>query len=230
MTKARAAVSWSGGKDCALALHRARARFDIVGLLTVFTADGSRTRSHGLRPEVIRAQAEALDLPLLTTDAAWSSYEARFERLLNGAKHDWHIDHVIFGDVFPDAHKRWTEGICGRAGLAAFEPLWGESTAALSEEFIAGGGRAKIVAAREDRLGEAWLGREIDHETLDALRGLGVDPGGENGEFHTVVTHFPDGGEIALHKLGTRAHGGCRLLDLTLAHPSERSSLPSAES
>ncbi len=219
MTKPRAAVSWSGGKDCALALHRACERFEIAGLLTVFTDDGSRTRSHGLRPEVIAAQARALGLPLLSVTAAWSNYESQFEDLLRRAA-AWRITHVIFGDVFPDSHRQWAESLCSRAGLAAVEPLWAESTAALAAEFIETGGRAIIVAAREDLLGAEWLGRELDMGALDALRELDLDPGGENGEFHTVVTRFPGANvNVPFVVIGTLSHGGCRLLDLAVDYP-----------
>ncbi len=218
MTKPRAIVSWSGGKDCALALHRVRAQLEVAALLTVFTADGSRTRSHGLRPEVIEAQAAALRLPLLKANADWSGYEARFEGALRHAK-DQGITHAVFGDVFPDAHKRWAEAVASRAGLGAVEPLWGESTLGLATEFIRRGGSAMIVTVRDGTLnGDDWLGRELTLEHLDKLCDLGLDPGGENGEFHTVATRFPDGvDELRLEKGPELSHAGCRLLDLTVA-------------
>lgn len=216
-TQPRAAVSWSGGKDSALALHRASERFDIAGLITVMIEDGSRSRSHGLRRSVLEAQAKALDLPLLTVNADWQNYEAQFDKLLRRARR-WDISHAIFGDVFPDAHKAWAENVSRRAGLEAVEPLWGEPTQALAEAFLASGGRARITTVREDRLdGKVWLGRELDRDALRELRDRGVDPGGENGEFHTVVTRFPNGEAISLNRLDTLSHAGCGLCDFTVA-------------
>lgn len=214
MPKPRAVVSWSGGKDCCLALHRARDEFDIVGLVTVLTEDGSRSRSHGLRPEVLQCQADALGLPLLTTNATWKDYEQQFKTLLARAK-NWGISHVIFGDVFPDSHKQWAESVCGSVGLTAVEPLWSESTYSLAREFIGIGGRATVITVREGQLGPEWLGRPLTVDALDQFRLSQIDPAGENGEFHTLVTWFPGfTSEIVLQKTAILEHGGCFLLDL----------------
>lgn len=213
-SKPRAAVSWSGGKDCCLALHRARESYDIVGLVAMLTEDGSRTRSHGLRPAILRAQAEALGLPLLTANASWTNYEQTFVTLLESARR-WNISHAVFGDVFPDTHRQWAEKVCHAAGLTAVEPLWGEPTATLAAEFIARGGRAMIVTVNAASLGREWLGRTLTLKSLDRLRALGVDPGGENGEFHTVVTGFPGfAHDISLRAQATLEHDGCYLLEL----------------
>lgn len=217
MSLPRAVVSWSGGKDCSLALYRARERFDVVGLVTMFTRDGGCTRSHGLRPEVVEAQAQVLGLPLICENADWNDYESRFEAALRRAR-QLDITHAIFGDIFPATHHQWAEAVSERAGLIAVEPLWSEDTARLAEEFIASGGVAKIVTVRESCLdGGSWLGRELDRAALDELRSLGLDPGGENGEYHTVVTRFAGReGVIALQPGKILEHGGCQLLDMTL--------------
>lgn len=182
----------------------------------MLTEDGLRSRSHGLRPAVLERQAEALGLPLLTACASWADYEARFAQLLADASR-WDISHVIFGDVFPSAHKQWAENISRNAGLVAVEPLWDESTYALAAEFIDAGGRAIIVAASEDRLDRCWLGRQLTREALDRFRESGIDPGGENGEFHTLVTAFPQSDStIPLVTIDSLSHGGCYLLDVDL--------------
>lgn len=135
----RALVSWSGGKDCCLAAHRARQEYELAGLVSMLTEDGSRSRSHGLPPELLQAQASSLQLPLFTAKAAWDTYEVEFAGLLARASASASATHVIFGDVFPDPHKQWAEGVCGGAGLTAIEPLWAEPTHALVYEFIACG-------------------------------------------------------------------------------------------
>jgi diphthine-ammonia ligase len=214
MSKPRAAVSWSGGKDCCLAFSRSRAAFEIAGLITMFTEDGSRSRSHGLRPEVLKAQAEALGLPLLTARASWSVYEAEFQRLLARAR-AWNITHVIFGDIYPDAHKEWAERVCKHEHLIALEPLWAEPTEALVGEFISEGGKATIVAVCRSELDSNWLGQPIDPERIKKLQALGVDPCGERGEFHTLVTFFPGfQSELRFQEIGRLEHGGCFMLDL----------------
>lgn len=214
--KPRAIVSWSGGKDCCLALHRARERFEIVGLIAVLTGDGSRNRSHGLRSEILRRQAEELGLPLLTARATWQDYDKEFKALLAKAG-ELNMSHVIFGDVFPAAHKQWAETISRAAGLQAVEPLWDESTYALAAEFIRSGGEAVIVAVCEDKLEVDWLGKILTVEMLNQLCRLGLDPGGENGEFHTVVRACPDfRSRIALTAGDTLSHGGYSLLDLVV--------------
>lgn len=190
MAKPRAAISWSGGKDSCLAFHRARREFDITVALTVFAEDGRRSRSHGLRPEVIRAQTEAAGLALLIARATWEDYEQEFKQLLGEARVQG-ITHIVFGDIFLEQARLWAERLCCESNLIAVEPLWGEPTAALLREFLDMGGEARIVSCNASRMDEHWLGRAFDLELLSELEGAGVDPCGENGEFHTLVTHAP---------------------------------------
>jgi diphthine-ammonia ligase len=211
----RALVSWSGGKDCCLALWRARRDYDLVGLVCMMTKDGTRSRSHGIRPDVLRSQAEALDLPLLTAGADWHNYEAQFAQLLRVSSREFRATHVIFGDVFPESHRHWAERMCAGCDLVAVEPLWGEDTGSLVREFIAQEGRALIVTIRDGVLGDSWLGRSIDHRAVEELVALGVDPCGERGEYHSLVTHFPGfRHSLDVKPIGIARHGGCSLLDL----------------
>ena len=99
MSKPKAAVSWSGGKDSYLALHRAARVFDVQALLTMFTEDGRRSRSHGLRPEVLARQASLLNLRLVSGRGSWTTYEAEFKRVLRELASDG-FSHVICGDIF----------------------------------------------------------------------------------------------------------------------------------
>jgi diphthine-ammonia ligase len=214
----RALVSWSGGKDCCLASHRAKDTCEAVGLITMLTEDGARSRSHGLRPEVLRAQASALGLPLLTANAAWDLYESEFVGLLGAASRQFRATHVVFGDVFPEAHKQWAERVCHACQLTAVEPLWAETTKSLVREFLSLRGEAAIVTTRNNALDLSWLGRRLDETAIEELVALGVDPCGENGEFHTFVTHFPGfDHKLELERLAIAQHGGCSMLDFTLS-------------
>ncbi len=217
MSKQRAAVSWSGGKDSCLAFHRARQRFEVDALITMFTENGTRSRSHGLRPEILQRQAELLGLDSISGRGSWQTYEARFKRILqqlSGQKYT----HVVFGDILLEEHKQWVERVCGEIGLQALEPLCGESTAKLVQEFLSLGGQAQIVATKASLLDESWLGRQLNPELLSSFQQLGIDPCGEYGEFHTLVTDFPGfRGPLQTHETGRLLHDGYWMLDLALA-------------
>lgn len=188
MSKPRAAISWSGGKDCCLALIRTWNDYDFVTMLTMFDEAGERSRSHGLQPAVIAAQAERLNLKRLSSRCSWDTYTDQYIKMLGEAA-SLGITHVIFGDIVGDKHREWNEGVCAQHGLTAVMPIWGEPTALLAREFVAGGGEAQLVTVRPPVLDESWLGVTLTEPILQELERLGVDPCGENGEYHTVVTH-----------------------------------------
>jgi uncharacterized protein (TIGR00290 family) len=148
--KPRAAVSWSGGKDSYLALHRSVTHFDIVAAITMFNDDGTRSRSHGLRPEVVELQA---------------SYEEAYCGALREAR-ALGVTHVIFGDIMYASNREFPERVCAAEGLTAIEPLWGELTASLFREFVSTGATARIVTVRDGVLDRTWLGRTL---TMDML-------------------------------------------------------------
>ena len=151
-------MSWSGGKDSCAALHRARADFDVTTMVTMVDEEAGRSRSHGLRPEVLDAQADRLGLRRIVGRCSWSSYNDAFSRALESLAADG-ITHVVFGDILFDEHRRWAERMCEPHGLTAVEPLWGLSTATLLDEWIASGADALIVTARAAFLDPSWLGR-----------------------------------------------------------------------
>jgi diphthine-ammonia ligase len=219
LVKPRAAISWSGGKDCCTALLRTHRAYDVVAMVTMFAEDGARSRSHGLRPEVIAAHAERLGIRNLTGHCSWSSYTDEYIRLLGDAS-AMGITHIIFGDIIGDAHRAWDERVCAAHGLTAVLPLWGESTRALVEEFIASGSAAVIVTARAAHLDASWLGRSITLDCVRELEALGIDPCGEFGEYHTVVTGTPLFSAPLELSLGVREmHSECWALDVTLSAP-----------
>lgn len=216
-------VSWSGGKDSTLVLHRllqaggstgppeasgSMPEIEVVGLLTIFSPETGTSRSHGLSRGLLEAQAELWGLPLHVAEASWEDYEAVFKERVRGLV-DKGVEAVAFGDIYLDDHKRWVERVCGEVGADALEPLWGEDTAALAGEVLRLGYRARICTLRADRLSGDWLGRPFDGGFLEAVAARGVDPCGEHGEFHTVVLEGP-GMDGRLFVDGARAVRGER--------------------
>lgn len=185
-----ALISWSGGKDSCLALWRARnAGMAVPLLITAMDEDGRKSRSHGVPPELLEAQAASLGARLQRYHASWASYEAQFIATLRAAKAEG-MEHAIFGDIDLQPHRDWEEKVCAVAGLAAHLPLWGEARRALVDEFLAAGFKAIVVCINGQHLPPSFCGREFDAAFLADLP-PGVDACGENGEFHTFVYDGP---------------------------------------
>ena len=156
----------------------------------MFDEAAERSRSHGLRPEVLAAQAGRLGLRRVTGRCTWQTYDTAFSGALAQMKADG-VTHIIFGDILFDEHRAWAEARCTAHGLTAVEPLFGTPTVTLFNEWTASGADAIIVTARAECLDESWLGRPLRRDMLDEFARLGVDPCGERGEYHTVVTNSP---------------------------------------
>lgn len=185
------AVSWSGGKDSCLALHRARAGGGRPErLLTMLDESGERSRSHGLPPEVLEAQTRALGLEMRFGCASWATYGREFARLL-AACAAVNVGEVVFGDIDLQEHRDWEERMCAAAGLRARLPLWGEPRRTLLEEWWRLGFSAIIVAVRLDALSPALVGRELTPALAREIEAAGADACGENGEFHTLAVDGP---------------------------------------
>lgn len=184
--------SWSGGKESALALHRAlKIGEEVTHLLTMVNTTGRRSRSHGLPVGLIAAQAERLDLDLVQRRASWRSYEQEYKRTLRALKKQGVVG-GIFGDIDLAEHRQWVERVCRETGMEAWLPLWREAREALLKEFMEEGFRAVIVAVHSPRIGEEWVGRELDGSFLKAVKEIeGVDICGEFGEYHTFVYDGP---------------------------------------
>jgi len=189
-TRPRAAVSWSGGKDSCAALERSRDAFEIVAAVTMVDLEGTRSRSHGIRIELLQAQVAALGLGHVTRRCDWDSYEQEFEHGLREL-HAHGVTHVIYGDIIYPEHRAWAERLSERAGLIAVEPLFGIPTTEVARSFVRSGARATLVAVNASRLDATWLGTQLSDDAIDRLIALGVDPCGEEGEYHTFVTDSP---------------------------------------
>jgi uncharacterized protein (TIGR00290 family) len=212
----RAAVSWSGGKDCCLALLRAAETHDLVAMVTMFGEDGQRSRSHGLTPEVIAAQAERLGLPSYTARCSWETYTDRYIELLAQLQ-PLGVTHMVFGDIMGESHREWNERVCAAQGLIPVMPLWGEPTRQLAEEFIDRGGEARLVTVRPPTLDHTWLGAALDRALVEHLIARGVDPCGEFGEYHTVVTNCAAFSSPLTLQPGRRVtSNGCHALDFVI--------------
>jgi len=212
----RAAISWSGGKDSCAALMRARNEHDIVAMVTMFDEQAARSRSHGLRPDILSAQAERLGLRRLTGRCTWASYDAVFAATLAGLAADG-VTHVVFGDILFEEHRRWAEQMCEPHGLIAVEPLFGVSTDQLFDEWVGSGASAVIVTARAEFFDQTWLGRRLCGEMRGELERLGVDRCGERGEYHTLVTDCPAFRSPLPVRFGERVlRSGCWALDVAV--------------
>jgi len=186
-------VSWSGGKDCCLALHRAvNNGMDVRYLANMTTADGKRSCSHGMSASVIKKQAEALGIPIAQKPTTDENYADVFTGTLKEFKRDG-VTAGVFGDIDFNAHKEWIENICAGAGMKPHLPLWLEDQTKLMEELIDAGYKPVVVAVKADILGQEALGRTVDRKFMEYLKGLnqGITPCGEAGEYHTLVTDGP---------------------------------------
>jgi len=185
-----ALVSWSGGKDSCLAMWRARqSGMRICRLITAMDESGASSRSHGIPPELIRAQAEALGAELRFYNTSWGNYEERFIAELRDAQAQG-IRHAVFGDIDLVPHREWEEKVCAKADITPCLPLWDEPRRKLVDEFLAHGFKAVVVCVNGKYLGPEFAGREFDEAFLADLP-AGVDACGENGEFHTFVYDGP---------------------------------------
>ena len=188
-------LSWSGGKDSAMALHALRQRPDIAveALLTTITADFERISMHGVRRALLEEQARSLNLPLkevrITPGADNAQYEARMGAVLGEAKAHG-ITACAFGDLFLEEIRAYRDRQLARIGMEALYPVWGRNTRDLIHEFLALGFQTIIVCVDPRKLSPDFAGRVIDPALLAELPG-DVDPCGENGEFHTFVFDGP---------------------------------------
>jgi uncharacterized protein (TIGR00290 family) len=191
----RALISWSSGKDSAWALHvlRQREDLDIVGLLTTVNEAADRVAMHAVRSELLRAQAAAADLPLhavgIPSPCSNEQYEAAMGAAIARAQRDG-ITVIAFGDLFLEGIRRYRVEKLAGTGIEPLFPLWGIPTERLVRDMIAAGLRARITCVDPKQLAPSFVARELDQALLDELP-QGVDPCGENGEFHTFAYAGP---------------------------------------
>jgi len=207
--------SWSGGKDSCLALYHAISQGGRPQcLLTMLDETAERSRSHGLPKDLVIRQAERLGLPVVFRSATWDEYENQFIDALHEMK-DRKIDTGVFGDIDVEAHLQWVRRVCDTAEGTAYHPLWQRNRKELLDEFITLGFEAMIVVLKGSQLNERFLGKTIDESTVAELEKAGIDPSGELGEYHTVVTDGPIfSSKVPLTQKGQITHNGYKFLEL----------------
>jgi uncharacterized protein (TIGR00290 family) len=189
-------LSWSTGKDSAWTLWVLQRQHPeaVAGLLTTTNEAFDRVAMHSVRRELLQAQADAAGLPLTIVPLPWpcsnEEYEQRMAMAIAGFV-DAGFTHMAFGDLFLEDVRRYREDRLAGSGLAPLFPLWKtKTTAALAREMIAGGLEARLTCVDPRRLERAFAGRAFDAAFLEALP-HGIDPCGENGEFHTFACAGP---------------------------------------
>jgi uncharacterized protein (TIGR00290 family) len=193
----RVILSWSGGKDSALALDALfrDPAVEVVGLLTSVTSGYDRISVHGVRRSMLQAQVERLGLPLfeiaLDPGCTNDAYEAAFHAALDQIRIDLpEVTHIAFGDLFLEDVRGYRERLLTGTGFDPLFPIWGEDTSIVARRFIADGFSARLVCVDTTQLAANFAGREFDNELLADLP-PNVDPCGERGEFHTFVSDGP---------------------------------------
>ncbi|MEQ8254828.1 MAG: ATP-binding protein [Roseovarius confluentis] len=191
----KAVLSWSSGKDAAMALHVARTQgaLDIVALVSNFSAADDRVKTHGSQRDIVRAQAAALDLPLVEIDLPDPAPNDAFMTLTGNVATQFADEGVtdwVFGDLFLQDIRDWRTAQMATLGVSCHYPIWGHDTARLAQDMLAAGLEAFVVAADTSRLPTTLCGARFDAAFLSALPDT-VDPCGENGEFHTLVANAP---------------------------------------
>ncbi|MGE5071868.1 MAG: diphthine--ammonia ligase [Anaerolineae bacterium] len=188
-------VSWSGGKDSAMALEYVLARpdYEVAGLLTTVTEDYDRISMHGVRRALLRQQAESLGLPLeeigISKGSSNAEYESKMAEVLSRYK-EAGVSSVVFGDIFLEDLRRYREKNLAKMGMRGIFPPWNQDTQQLVRRFIDRGFRAVVVCVDTQTLDQKFAGREIDEQFVGELPET-VDVCGENGEYHSFVYEGP---------------------------------------
>ena len=194
----RVVMSWSGGKDSALALHELLSdpQFEVVALFTTVSEEFRRVSHHGVREDLLEAQAEAIGLPLLRiylpSGNVTPCTNEIYEQIMGRAMEEFRSQDVYavgFGDLFLEDLRAWREANLAKAGMTGIFPIWKRPTDQLARTIIAMGFKA-ILSCVEGKVGPGFAGRSYDERLLEDLP-AGIDPCGEYGEFHSFVYDGP---------------------------------------
>ena len=194
-TLPKAVIAWSSGKDSAWALHETRVigKFEIAGALTTVTDTFNRVSMHGVREELLRVQLDAAGLHPITIRIPYPCpndiYERKMAEAIAAARASG-VTYMIFGDLYLDDVRAYRERQLSGTGIVPVFPLWGRPTRALAHDMIGAGTEAHICTVDLKKLPASFAGRRFDRVLLEALP-EGIDPCGENGEFHSFVSGGP---------------------------------------
>jgi uncharacterized protein (TIGR00290 family) len=193
--KEKVIFCWSGGKDSALALHEVLRgdQYEVVSLLTTCNERFQRVSMHGVRVGLAQRQAESIGIPLdlifVSERSSNEEYQAKMGAYLAERKGDG-VTAMVFGDIFLEDLRQWREANLAEIGMRGIFPLWKRETRALVREFLSRGFRSVICCVNDAHFGREAVGRAIDQTFIDTLP-AGVDPCGENGEFHSFAFDGP---------------------------------------
>ncbi|MBI9063228.1 MAG: diphthine--ammonia ligase [Marinilabiliaceae bacterium] len=186
-------VSWSGGKDCSLAMYKAQQDYGKpVMLLTSIPANVDKTMAHGYRETILKKQAEAMALPIDFMYFEAGAYRDAYVEKLKQIKQEHGITHVVYGDLYLEEHRVWIEEVCREVKLSSLFPAWikpGDSME-LYQEYLVLGFRSVIVNVNKKFLGREWLGRYLNEELANEASGK-FCPMAERGEYHSLVVDGP---------------------------------------
>jgi uncharacterized protein (TIGR00290 family) len=195
MSKPKLLLSWSSGKDSAWALHilREQDRYEIIGLVTTINENFARVAMHGVREELLVAQAEAADVPLWRVPLPHPCPNAEYEqcmRVLIKRAVAAGVTHMAFGDLFLEDIRAYRVKQLADTGITPVFPIWGLDTTRLARDMVRSGLRAKLSCVDPKYLAREFAGRTFDDTLLDELPS-DIDPCGENGEFHSFCYAGP---------------------------------------
>lgn len=208
--RSKAVFNWSGGKDSALALLKAvrSDEYDIVSLLTTVNGSSGRSSMHAIPQHLLEAQAASTGLPLMTVPLPANGGMDEYANAMRHAVEHFKAQGVscfIFGDIFLHDVRLYREQQLAPYGIEVAEPLWGLSSQEVMEEFIASGLRSIIVTTMADLLGREYVGRTLDRTLIESFP-AGIDPCGENGEYHTFCFDGPLFSRPISYTLGEPLH------------------------
>jgi len=221
-SQAKAILSWSSGKDSAMALYRVlkKGGLEISCLLTTVTDQFNRVSMHGVREELLDLQGQSIGIPLEKVRIPYPCPNEVYEEKMAAVLSAWKskgVTHSIFGDLFLGDIRQYREEKLARLDITPIFPLWLENTAALAREMLQVGFRAIITCVDPRKLDASFAGREFDESFLRDMPRT-VDPCGENGEFHTFVYDGPVFRKPLRVKVGERVmRDGFQFADVTLA-------------
>jgi uncharacterized protein (TIGR00290 family) len=195
MVRQRVALSWSSGKDSAWALHllRQTAEIELVALITTFNQAANRVAMHAVRRQLVISQAQRIGLPLWPVELPWPCSNASYEDLMLGVckrATENAVAAIAFGDLFLEDIRNYRVRQLESTGLLPLFPVWHIPTGYLARQMIDAGVKAKITCVDPAKLDRSFAGRDFDEGFLKDLP-AGIDPCGENGEFHTFVYDAP---------------------------------------
>lgn len=191
--KNRAFVSWSGGKDCSLALYSfAKNPENSVSHLVHITNDSQSGNAHYIGNDLLLSQSEAMGIPLIIKGySADSTYESTLKSIIRELKKEG-VNTGIFGDIHLNEHRVWIERVCKEMEITAVFPLWKREASDILDELISSGFRTTVIAVKNQSGLSNMLGRELNDELISELKQIeGLDLCGECGEYHTFVFDSP---------------------------------------